>query len=53
MKELNEGMLVYLKVPYRGYRAAILIEKLQYKWLVEFCGLGLQIEVYEDELDTD
>jgi len=38
-----------LKSPYQGYRNIILIEKVQYKWLVEICGSGKQIEVYEDE----
>jgi len=47
------GMTVYLKQPYRGYRAVRLLEKNHYKWLVEIIGSGLQIELYEDEFDAD
>jgi hypothetical protein len=42
-----------LKVPYLGYRNILLIERAGYKWLVEICGSGLQIEVYEDEFTED
>jgi hypothetical protein len=42
-----------LKVPYLGYRNIILIEKIGYKWLVELCGSGKKIEVYEDEFIED
>ena len=50
--ELKEGMTAYLKQPYRGYRAVVIIERHQYKWLVETSS-GCQIEVYEDELEID
>ena len=49
--EFEEGMTVYLKQPCRGYRAVTLIEKYQNRWLVEIAESGLQIEVYEDELE--
>jgi len=42
-----------LITPYKGYRNIILIEKIGHKWLVEICGSGLQIEVYEDEFIED
>jgi hypothetical protein len=42
-----------LKRPYMGYRNIVLIEKTGYKWLVEICGSGKQIEVYEDEFTED
>jgi len=51
--ELQAGMTAHLKQPYRGYRAVTLIEKHQYRWLVEIAGSGLQLEVYEDEFDVD
>lgn len=38
---------------YNGYRRIQLIEKIGYKWLVEICGSGKQIEVYEDEFELD
>jgi hypothetical protein len=49
---LKVGMLVYLKQPYRGYRAVTLIEKCHYRWLVETSS-GLQFEVYDDEFEID
>jgi hypothetical protein len=48
---LQAGMTAYLKTPYRGYTAIVLIEKRHYVWLVEICGAGLQIELYEDEFE--
>ncbi len=44
-----EGKYATLKVPYLGYRNIQLICKEEYKWLVELCGSGKIIEVYEDE----
>ena len=41
------------KQPYLGYRAAVLIGKNHYKWLVEMVGSGKQIEVYEDEFEIE
>ena len=49
-REAFEGMTAYLKQPYRGYRAVVLIEKIYFKWMVEIVGSGLVIEVWEDEL---
>ena len=40
---MKEGDIVFLKRPYRGYRAVELIERLPYRWL----------EVYEDELTAE
>jgi len=48
--EAIEGMTAFLKEPYRGYRAVVLIEKIYFKWMVEITGSGLLIEVWEDEL---
>ncbi len=42
-----------LKTPYLGHRSIILIEKLEYRWLVEICGSGKHIEVWEDEFVLD
>ena len=47
------GKLATLKVPYRGYTRIEIIEKVEYKWLVEICGSGLTIEVYDDEFILD
>jgi hypothetical protein len=52
-KEGIEGMTAFLKQPYRGYRAVVLIEKIYVKWMVEIIGSGLLIEVWEDELETE
>jgi len=49
----EEGMIVYLKVAYRGHRAARLIRREQYRWLVELCGNGLELEFYEDEFEFE
>jgi len=49
--KLEANMSVYLKQPYRGYRAVVLIEKIENKWLVEVAGSGLQLEFYEDEFE--
>ena len=52
MSEL-EGKHATLKTPYLGCRNIVLIERLGYRWLVEICGSGKQIEVYEDEFTLD
>jgi hypothetical protein len=52
MSEL-EGRHATLKTPYNGYRNVILIEKVGDKWLVELCGNGKRIEVWEDEFILD
>ena len=47
---MRSGDIVFLKVPYKGYRVVELIEKLEYCWLVRIVDSGLELEVYEDEL---
>ena len=49
--KFEAGKTVYLKQPYRGYRAVVLIEKVEYKWLVEVAGAGMRLEFYEDEFE--
>ena len=46
-------MSATLILPYKGYKNIYLIEKVGYKWLVEICGSGAQIFVYEDEFVLD
>ena len=50
---MKPGDVAYLITPYRGYRAIQLVEKLQYKWLVEIVDSGLQLEVWEDEFTLE
>lgn len=50
---MKEGDIVFLKRPYRGYRAVKLIERLPYRWLVRVVESGLELEVYEDELTAE
>lgn len=50
---MKEGDIVFLKRPYRGYRAVELIERLPYRWLVRVVESGLELEVYEDELAAE
>ena len=47
---MKEGAIVFLKRPYRGYRA---VERLPYRWLVRVVESGLELEVYEDELTAE
>lgn len=49
---MKEGDIVFLKRPYRGYRAVELIERLPYRWLVRVVESGLELEVYEDGTDS-
>jgi hypothetical protein len=53
MKEYNIGQIIRLKEPYKGYRTVILIEKREYKWLVEIVGSSLQMEFYEDDFEDN
>jgi hypothetical protein len=53
MTEYYAGQTVYLKEPYRGYRAVYLVEKYHYKWLVRFVDSGLEMEFYEDEFELE
>lgn len=50
---MQPGDIATLKVPYKGYRSIELLERLQYTWLVRICESGKEIEVYEDEFETD
>ena len=50
---MKEGDIVFLKRPYRGYRAVELVERLAYRWLVRVVENGLELEVYEDELTAE
>ena len=50
---MKPGDIATLKVPYKGYRRIDLLERLQYTWLVRICESGKEIEVYEDEFETD
>ncbi|WP_297901401.1 hypothetical protein [uncultured Parabacteroides sp.] len=50
---MKTGDIVFLRIPYKGYRVVELIEKLQYRWLVRIVDSGLEFEVYEDELVTE
>lgn len=55
-KELEEsliGDIVFLRRPYKGYRAVELMERLECRWLVRIVGSGLELEVYEDELISE
>ena len=47
--DMKPGDIATLKVPYKGYRRI----ELQYTWLVRICESGKEIEVYEDEFETD
>jgi hypothetical protein len=48
-----EGKQATLETPYNGYRNITIVEQSGNKWLVELCGSGKQIEVYEDEFILD
>jgi len=48
---LASGVQMYLREAYRGYRAVVLVEKIEYQWMVEILGSGTLIMVYEDELE--
>lgn len=50
---MKPGDIATLKAPYKGYRRIELLERLQYTWLVRICESGKEIEVYEDEFETD
>ena len=50
---MQPGDIATLKGPYKGYRRIELLERLQYTWLVRICESGKEIEVYEDEFETD
>ena len=50
--DMKPGDIATLKVPYKLCRIELL-ERLQYTWLVRICESGKEIEVYEDEFETD
>ena len=47
---MKTGDIVFMKRPYKGYRAVELMERLECRWLVRIVESGLELEVYEDEL---
>ena len=52
MKEYKAGNKITLFQPVRGRKNGVLIEKKDYKWLVDI-GIGRQIAVYERDFDLD
>ena len=44
---MKTGDIVFLRRPYKGYRAVELMERLECRWLVRI------VEVYEDELISE
>lgn len=50
---MEDGRLATLKQPWKGYSRIRLVRQAGYKWIVEICGSGAQLEVYEDEFDLD
>lgn len=50
---MKPGDIATLKRPYLGYRRIELIEKYGNRWLARICDSGKEIEVYEDEFETD
>ena len=46
---MKTGDIVFLRRPYKGYRAVELMERLECRWLVRIVESGLELEVYEDE----
>lgn len=46
---MKTGDIVFLKRPYKGYRAVELMKRLECRWLVRIVESGLELEVYEDE----
>ncbi|GHV00881.1 hypothetical protein FACS1894159_07660 [Bacteroidia bacterium] len=49
-EEELSGKTATLNTPWRGYTRIRLIKKNGYRWLVEICGSGAQLEVCQDEL---
>ena len=47
------GQFATLKTPYLGYRNIVIVEQTGAKWMVEICGSGKLIEVWEDEFTLD
>ena len=51
--DMKPGDIATLKVPYKGYRRIQLFVTLLLSRLVRICESGKEIEVYEDEFETD
>lgn len=47
------GQTATLKEPYKGYTRIRIQRRSGYKWIVEICNSGLEIEVWEDEFELD
>ena len=51
---MKTGGIVFLRRPYKGYRAVeLMMERLECRWLVRIVESGLELEVYEDELISE
>lgn len=50
---MKTGDIVFLRRPYKGYRAVEVMERLECRWLVRIVESGLELEVYEDELISE
>ena len=42
---MKTGDIVFLRRPYKGYRAVELMERLECRWLVRIVESGLELEV--------
>jgi len=49
--KFKAGMFAYLVQPLKRNIAVTLLEKSRYGWIIEICGTGYVLEVYEDELE--
>ena len=47
------GITATLVTPYKGYRNIVLIKRIGSQWLVQICGSGKELEVYDDEFVLD
>ena len=50
---MKTGDIVFLRRPYKGYRAVEVRERLEGRWLVRIVGSGLELEIEEDELISE
>jgi hypothetical protein len=48
--QFEEGNIVRLKTPVRGYRVVTLNERNGYQWIAETSS-GMEVEIYEDEIE--
>ena len=51
--DMKPGDIATLKVPYKGYRRIELLERCLLYTSPSPCESGKEIEVYEDEFETD